>query len=44
MAPYAAELVTKKDDASELYVDTSHMQENKKPLFFGNYTFRAANS
>jgi hypothetical protein len=35
MAPYAAKLDAKKDDASELYVDTTYLQKNKKPLFFG---------
>jgi len=35
MAPYAAKLDAKKDDATELYVDTRHIQKNKKPLFFG---------
>jgi hypothetical protein len=35
MAPYAAKLDTKKDDEAELYVDTRHVQKNKKPLFFG---------
>jgi len=35
LAPYAAKLDTKKDDESELYVDTMHIQKNKKPLFFG---------
>lgn len=35
MAPYAAKLDAKKDDAAELYVDTKHIQKNKKPLFFG---------
>ncbi len=35
MAPYAARLEVKKDDATELYVDTRHIQKNKKPLFFG---------
>lgn len=35
MAPYAARLDPKKDDASELYLDTCHLQKNKKPLFFG---------
>ena len=35
MAPYAAKLDTKKDDETELYVDTRHLQKNKKPLFFG---------
>lgn len=35
MTPYAAKLDAKKDDASELYVDTRHLQKNKKPVFFG---------
>lgn len=35
LAPYAAKLEKKKDDDSELYVDTKHIQKNKKPLFFG---------
>ncbi|MBW8368886.1 MAG: hypothetical protein K0M70_13630 [Arenimonas sp.] len=35
MAPYAAKLDPKKDDESELYLDTKHIQKNKKPLFFG---------
>ena len=35
MAPYAAKLVATRDDADELYVDTAHIQKNKKPLFFG---------
>ncbi len=35
MAPYAAKLDAKKDDESELYVDTKCLQKNKKPLFFG---------
>ena len=35
MAPYAAQLDAKKDDDTELYVDTKHIQKNKKPLFFG---------
>jgi hypothetical protein len=35
MAPYAAKLDAKKDDEGELYVDTKHVQKNKKPLFFG---------
>ncbi len=35
MAPYAEKLDAKKDDASELYVDTKHIHKNKKPLFFG---------
>jgi len=32
---YAARLDTKRDDATELWVDTRHLQKNKKPLFFG---------
>lgn len=35
LAPYAEKLDMKKDDESELYVDTRHIQKNKKPLFFG---------
>jgi hypothetical protein len=35
MAPYAKTLDAKKDDESELYLDTKHIQKNKKPLFFG---------
>lgn len=35
IAPYAAKLDPKKNDASELYIDTRYVQNNKKPLFFG---------
>ncbi len=35
MAPYAAKLVATRDDGQELYVDTKHVQKNKKPVFFG---------
>ncbi len=35
LAPYAKKLDAKKDDSSELYIDTRHVQKNKKPLFFG---------
>jgi hypothetical protein len=35
MAPYAAKLAPTRDDEAELYVDTRHIQKNKKPLFFG---------
>ena len=35
MAPYAAKLAPTRDDDKELYVDTRHIQKNKKPLFFG---------
>ena len=32
---YAAKLDTKRDDGTELWLDTRHLQKNKKPLFFG---------
>ncbi len=35
MAPYAAKLDTKQDDETMLYVDTRHVQKNKKALYFG---------
>jgi len=35
MEPHARKLVATKDDDTELYVDTKHIQKNKKPLFFG---------
>ena len=35
LQPYAEQLDTKVDTDSELYVDTRHIQKNKKPLFFG---------
>ncbi len=35
MDPYASELDCKRNDASQLYLDTNHIQKNKKPLFFG---------
>jgi hypothetical protein len=35
LAPHAAQLDTKKDTGTELYVDTHHIQKNKSPLFFG---------
>jgi hypothetical protein len=35
MAPYAAKLQATRDDDQELYIDTKHIQTNKKPLFFG---------
>jgi hypothetical protein len=35
MAPYAVKLNATRDDERELYVDTHHVQKNKKPLFFG---------
>lgn len=42
MAPYAAQLDAKKDDDTELYVDTKHIQKNKKPLFFGAIQIKKA--
>lgn len=35
MAPYAARLDIKHDDAQQLYLDTRHLQKNRTPLFFG---------
>ena len=35
MAASAAKLAPARDDDQELYVDTRHIQKNKKPLFFG---------
>ena len=35
MAPYAAKLDTKKNDESQLYVETKFIQKNKKPVYFG---------
>ena len=41
MAPYAAKLDVKRDDETELYVDTRHVQKNGKALFFGAVQVRA---
>jgi hypothetical protein len=35
LKPYAANLNVVRDDDQELYLDTKHIQKNKKPLFFG---------
>jgi hypothetical protein len=35
MASYAGTLAVTRDDDQELYIDTRHIQKNKKPLFFG---------
>lgn len=35
LASHAAQLDVKKDNDTELYLDTRHIQKNKKPLFFG---------
>lgn len=40
LAPYAARLDTTRDDGTELYVDTRHVQKNRKPLFFGAVQWR----
>ena len=37
LAPYAQTLDAKKDDESELYLDTQHIQKNKKPLSFVSF-------
>lgn len=42
MVPYAKHLDTKRDDAEELYLDTHHVQKNKKPLFFGAVQLKKA--
>jgi hypothetical protein len=42
MAPYAAKLAPTRDDEQELYVDTRHIQKNKKPLFFGAVQVKTA--
>ena len=36
MLPYGGQLVVKTDNDTEYYVDTPHIQKNKKPLFFGS--------
>jgi len=35
MLPYASELDCVSDTKDHLYVNTKHIQKNKKPLFFG---------
>ena len=35
MLPYALELDCTSDTENHLYVNTKHIQKNKKPLFFG---------
>jgi hypothetical protein len=42
MEPYASRLDVKRDNASELYIDTRHVQKNKKPLFFGAVQLKKA--
>lgn len=35
LRPYGSELQIQRDTVTELYIDTRHIQKNKKPLFFG---------
>jgi len=35
LSPYANDLKVTRDGENELYLDTLHIQKNKKPLFFG---------
>jgi hypothetical protein len=35
LSPYASDLKVTRDGENELYLDTLHIQKNKKPLFFG---------
>ncbi len=35
LRPYASALEVVTDTSSELYLDTRHIQKNRKPLFFG---------
>jgi hypothetical protein len=36
LRPYEAELVTVRDEPGDYYLDTRHVQLNRKPLFFGS--------
>jgi hypothetical protein len=42
MAPYAAKLDAQKNDESELWLYTQHVQKNRKSLFFGAVQVRKA--
>lgn len=42
MAPYAGALDPKKDNDTELYLNTKYIQKNKKPLFFGAVQLKKA--
>lgn len=35
MRPYASKLAVDTDTTTDLYLNTHHIQKNKKPLFFG---------
>jgi hypothetical protein len=36
LQPFAADLVTVRDDPGDFYLDTAHVMKNGKPLFFGS--------
>ena len=36
LTPYAPSLITAIDQADHLYLDSSHIMKNNKPLFFGS--------
>lgn len=40
LQPYAAKLVVVTDTDNNFYLDTAHIQKNKKPLFFGAATVK----
>ena len=42
LLPYAGKLVTVHDDEDQLYVETKHIQKNKKPLFFAAVQIKKA--
>jgi hypothetical protein len=42
LAPFADQFDPKKDDASELYLDSRYLQKNKKPLFFAAVQIKKA--
>ena len=42
MLPYAEALDLKTDTSTELYLDTRHIQKNKKALFFGAVQIKKA--
>jgi hypothetical protein len=42
-APFRSKLETKVDHDAELYLDTFHIQKNKKPLFFGAVQLKKSN-
>lgn len=40
MLPYTDRLDVKRDDATEIYLDTHYLQKNKRPLYFGAVQIR----